>query len=107
MKTQNWIHGWLKSIWKSKAVPDYKKNIDKQWVDNALDLGRISAYGKVNKRNKEKEYKTITDEVKFNKSGVPKDFKDREFDGAFKECGCLPDCGCKETKEDKLKGWLP
>ena len=25
----------------------------------------------------------------------------------IKECGCLPDCGCKETKEDKLKGWLP
>jgi len=42
------------------------------------------------------DYRTITDEVKFNKSGVPKDFKDREFDGAFKECGCLPDCGCKE-----------
>ena len=24
-----------------------------------------------------------------------------------KECGCLPDCGCKETKEDNMKGWLP
>ena len=77
MKTQNWIHGWLKSIWKKKEVPDYR---------------------------------TITDEVKFNKEGVVHKnhpFKDREFDGAFKECGCLPDCGCKETKEDKLKGWLP
>ena len=47
MKTENWIHGWLKSIWKKK----------------------------------EKH--------------------------TFKECGCLPDCGCKETKDDKLKGWLP
>ena len=26
----------------------------------------------------------------------------------IKECGCLPDCGCKETKgDDNMKGWLP
>ena len=25
----------------------------------------------------------------------------------IKECGCLPDCGCKGTKEDNMKGWLP
>ena len=26
MKTENWIHGWLKSIWeKRKVVPDYRK----------------------------------------------------------------------------------
>ena len=25
MKTQNWIHGWLKSIWKKKEVPDYRR----------------------------------------------------------------------------------
>ena len=99
MKTENWIHGWLKSIWKSKEVPNYRKDMDKVWEDNALDLGRISAFGKVNKRNKEKEYKTITDEVTFNKEGlVHKNhpFTEREFDGAFKECGCLPDCGCKD-----------
>jgi hypothetical protein len=31
-----------------------------------------------------RDYRTITDEVKFNKSGVPKDhpFRDREFKGA-------------------------
>ena len=29
------------------------------------------------------DYTTITDEVKFNKSGVPKQFEDREFKGAF------------------------
>ena len=77
MKTENWIHSGVKSIWKKKEVPDYR---------------------------------TITDEVKFNKDGVvhkSHPFKTREFDGAFKECGCLPDCGCKETKEDNLKGWLP
>jgi len=94
---KNWVYYMqkgLKSMWKSKEVPDYT---------------------------------TITDEVKFNKSGVPKDFRDREFKGAFgtgvkekeypyniefgdgrtkkemdkmqdelMECGCLPDCGCKE-----------
>ena len=56
MKTENWIHSWLKSIWKDKVVPNYRKNMDQEWEDNALDLGRISAFGKVNKRNKEKEY---------------------------------------------------
>ena len=50
---KNWVYYMqkgLKSMWKSKEVPDYT---------------------------------TITDEVKFNKSGVPKDFRDREFKGAF------------------------
>jgi hypothetical protein len=44
-------------------------------------------------------YRTVTDEVKFNSEGVvhkKHPFTEREFDGAFKECGCLPDCGCKE-----------
>ena len=70
MKTQNWIHGWLKSIWKKKEVPDYR---------------------------------TITDEVKFNKEGgVPKGhpFIDREWKGALKVTE-------DETEEDNLKGWLP
>ena len=49
------------------------------------------------KKKEVPDYRTITDEVKFNTSGVPKDFKDREFKGAFKDCGCLPDCGCKDT----------
>ena len=55
MKTENWIHGWLKSIWKKRiVVPDYR---------------------------------SITKEVEFNKSGVPKEhpFRDREFKGAFKK----------------------
>ncbi len=55
MKTENWIHGWLKSIWKKKkVVPDYRN---------------------------------ITKEIEFNKSGVPKEhpFRDREFKGAFKK----------------------
>ena len=62
------------------------------------------------KKKEVPEYKTITDEVKFNSEGVvhkKHPFTEREFDGAFKECGCLPDCGCKETKEDNMKGWLP
>ena len=54
----------------------------------------------ITERRKKKEYKTITDEVTFNKEGlVHKNhpFTEREFDGAFKECGCLPDCGCKDS----------
>ena len=32
----------------------------------------------------------------------------KELKKALKEdCNCLPDCGCKETKEDNMKGWLP
>jgi hypothetical protein len=51
---KNWIYYMqegLKSMWKSKSVPNYRKDMDKEWTDNALDLGRISAFGKVNKRN--------------------------------------------------------
>ena len=62
------------------------------------------------KPKKKKKHEFTSDVIKFNKDGVVHKnhpFKDREFDGAFKECGCLPDCGCKETKEDNMKGWLP
>jgi len=55
---KNWIYYMqrgLRSMWKSKAVPNYKKDMDKVWEDNALDLGRISAFGKVNKRNKKRD----------------------------------------------------
>ena len=61
--TENWIHGWLKSIWKKrKVVPDYR---------------------------------SITKEVEFNKSGVPKEhpFRDREFDGAYKESSEINEYG--------------
>ncbi len=98
---KNWVYYMqkgLKSMWKSKEVPDYT---------------------------------TITDEVKFNKSGVPKDFRDREFKGAFatavkeeeypyniefgdgrtkEEMDKMQDelmQDLKETKRDKLEGWLP
>ena len=33
------------------------------------------------------------------------DPNDKVFDK--KECGCRVDCGCKETKKDIMKGWLP
>ena len=55
---KNWVYYMregIKNLWKKKVVPDYR---------------------------------TVTDEVKFNKEGrVPKGhpFRDREFDGAFKE----------------------
>ena len=39
---------------RSKGVPDWrKKKVDTIWEDNALDLGRISAFSKVNKRKVE------------------------------------------------------
>ena len=81
---KNWVYYMqrgLQSMWRSKSVSDYRDEI---------------IYSKPKKK---KEYKTITDEVKFNSEGVvhkKHPFTEREFDGAFKECGCLPDCGCKE-----------
>ena len=48
---------------------------------------------------KKKKHEFTSDKIKFNQEGVVHKnhpFTDREFDGAFKECGCLPDCGCKE-----------
>ena len=60
MKTQNWIHGWLKFIWKKKEVPDYRRE---------KNLAKLF--------NQEKKVFEIVD---------------------FKDCGCLPDCGCKDTQ---------
>ena len=48
---------------------------------------------------KKKKHEFTTDVITFNQEGVVHKnhpFTEREFDGAFKECGCLPDCGCKE-----------
>ena len=50
------------------------------------------------KKPKKKKHEFTSDVIIFNKEGVVHKnhpFKDREFDNAFKECGCLPDCGCK------------
>ena len=49
---------------------------------------------------KKKKHEFTSDVIKFNQEGVVHKnhpFTDREFDGAFKECGCLPDCGCKDS----------
>ncbi len=75
-KKKNWIYYMqegLKSMWKSKAVPNYRKDMDKEWVDNALDLGRISAFGKVNKRKIKKEYNKILQEKKKRGTGKSDD----------------------------------
>ena len=54
----------------------------------------------ISKKKKHKsDHEFTTDVIKFNQEGVVHKnhpFTEREFDGAFKECGCLPDCGCKE-----------
>jgi len=86
MIIKNWVYYMqrgLQSMWKSKSTSDYKDEI---------------IYSN-SKPKKKKEYKTITDEVKFNQEGIVHKnhpFTEREFDGAFKDCECLPDCGCKE-----------
>ena len=54
------------------------------------------------------DYRTITDEVEFNKSGVPKEhpFRDREFKGAFgkeKEYPYNIEFGDGRTKEEMDK----
>ena len=75
----------LQSMWKSKSTPEYR---------DAIIYGNSNDDGLKNKK-----YTSVTDEVTFNSEGVVHKnhpFTDREFDGAFKECGCLPDCGCKE-----------
>ena len=57
---RNWVYYMqegLKSMWKKKEIPDYRK--EKNWSQ---------------KKHEEKVFEIID----------------------FKECGCLPDCGCKE-----------
>jgi len=49
------------------------------------------------KKKEVPDYRTVSQEVKFNKSGVPEKFKDREFKEAFNGCcDYLPGYGCKE-----------
>lgn len=78
---KNWVYYMqrgLQSMWKKKPK--------KRTTLVGIEIG-------------EGKHKSVTDKVTFNSEGVVHKnhpFKDREFDGAFKECGCLPDCGCKE-----------
>ena len=54
----------------------------------------------ISEKKKKKKHEYTTDVITFNKEGVVHKnhpFTEREFDGAFKECGCLPDCGCKDS----------
>jgi hypothetical protein len=57
----------------SKGVPDWrKKKVDTIWEQNALDLGRISAFSKVNKRkveSKSTKYKSYTTNKKTHRLG--------------------------------------
>ena len=72
MKTENWIHGWLKSIWeKRKAVPDYRK----EYPYN-IEFGDGRTKEEMDKMQKELNLKMMN--------------------APFQECGCLPDCGCKD-----------
>jgi len=36
----------------TKDVPNWSKEIDTVWEENPMNLGRISAFGKVNKRER-------------------------------------------------------
>jgi len=67
MKTQNWIHGWLKSIWSKPTEKDSKKPIREDYPYN-IEFG----------------------------DGRTKEEMDKMQEELMK-CGCLPDCGCKEA----------
>ena len=82
---RNWVYYMqqgLKSMWKKKEVPELRV------VDDAgVDI---------------KTGKYVGDN---NYIRPPHYLKGKVFEPIdYKECGCLPDCGCKETKEDNLKG---
>ena len=71
----------------------------KNWV-YYMQRGLQSMWSKKPKTNKKYaiDLNDRTREEKIKKVFEPIDLK---------ECGCLPDCGCKEIKKDNLKGWLP
>ncbi len=86
---KNWVYYMqrgLQSMWKSKEVPDYRKesykDIEKKWrQDDASELlDEIDPHY-----------------VKREKNWSQKKHEQKVFETIdFKECGCLPDCGCKE-----------
>ena len=68
---KNWVYYMqegLKSMWKNKEVPDYRRE--------------------KNLANLYNQEKNLLQQKKEEKVFKPIDFK---------ECGCLPDCGCKDT----------
>ena len=86
MIIKNWVYYMqrgLQSMWSKKPT--------KRTTVTGIEISE--------KKKHKSDHEFTTDVITFNQEGVVHKnhpFTEREFDGAFKECGCLPDCGCKE-----------
>ena len=84
--TENWIHGWLKSIWRKKSD---KLDMANDAVEN-LHIENM----RLNERIDSLEEKEYPYNIEFG-DGRTKEEMDK-MHKELMECGCLPDCGCKE-----------
>ncbi len=84
--TENWIHGWLKSIWRKKSD---KLDMANDAVEN-LHIENM----RLNERIDSLEEKEYPYNIEFG-DGRTKEEMDK-MQKELMECGCLPDCGCKE-----------
>ena len=113
---KNWVYYMqkgLKSIWKKKEVPDYRreKNLAKLYnqeknllqqkkEEKVFELGDDNWATPDDKKNDEEHLKNIRSEEEYPYNiefgdGRTKEEMDKMQDELM-ECGCLPDCGCKE-----------
>ena len=82
--TENWIHGWLKSIWRKKSDKLDMANDAVEGLKSMWKSKEVPDY-------REKEYPY---NIEFG-DGRTKEEMDK-MQKELMECGCLPDCGCKE-----------
>ena len=84
---RNWVYYMqrgLQSMWSKKPT--------KRTTVTGIEISE--------KKKHKSDHEFTTDVITFNQEGVVHKnhpLTEREFDGAFKECGCLPDCGCKDS----------
>ena len=77
---RNWVYYMqegLKSMWKKKEVPELRV-VDDAGVD--IKTGKYVGDSGVKREKIKKVFAEALETID------------------YKECGCLPDCGCKETK---------
>jgi hypothetical protein len=76
-----------------------QRGLQSMWSKKPTKRTTLTGIEISEKKKHKSDHEYTTDVITFNKEGVVHKnhpFTEREFDGAFKECGCLPDCACKE-----------
>jgi hypothetical protein len=92
---RNWVYYMqegLKSMWKKKEVSDYKTLNNDDPYCYKMDCGnKVNILNEFCDIHKEKEYPY---NIEFGDGRTEKEMDKMQKE--LMDCGCLPDCGCKE-----------